>query len=102
MRKEQEVVLISSEQLPMGVFREIENSALICGLDDGDMLVMMTDGVLEAFPGEDKEKEMAAFLKDYKGSNPNELSQMILKEALGPGAQARDDMTVLVAGFWKK
>ena len=100
--KRQDVILISTEQLPMGIFREIEDASLTLSLEDGDFIVMMTDGVLEGFPGGDKEKAAAEFLKDYGGSNPKELAERILKKALGPQAKARDDMTVLVAGFWKK
>lgn len=97
-----EVILIAGEQPPMGMFREIDDCTLTCELQEESLIVMMTDGVLDAFSGEDKEQAAAQFLQTYEGSNPKELAELLLQKALGREAKAKDDMTVLVAGFWKK
>ena len=70
-------------------------------LYDGDYLVMMTDGVLEALPGMEKEEQMKAFCLEHRAARPKELAADVLAYAQSFGA-AKDDMTVLVAGIWKK
>ena len=69
---------------------------------DGDYLVMMTDGVLDALPGE-KTEQMKQLLLGVKSSEPREVARELLERVLRlNGCRARDDMTVLVAGMWKK
>ena len=69
---------------------------------EDDRIVMVSDGVLEALPGDDKEK----FLKDYLESigrrSPQEMADLVLEFAAACTDGARDDMTVLTAGMWTK
>ena len=67
------------------------------------MIVMLTDGVLDALPGEDKEAALCEYLSHSKENNARELAEDVLQMArAGQEGGARDDMTVLAAGFWKK
>ena len=101
MRKGEEMELLQSESLPIGVLKETQPAESMYRLKDGDLIIMMTDGVLEAMPGMDKEGIMKAFCLGLSEKNPKELARKILDYALEQG-EARDDMTVLVAGMWKK
>ena len=65
-------------------------------------VVMISDGVLEALPGEDKEQVMKEYLEDAKGGDPQELAEDILEFAMSFGQENRDDMTVLTAQVWKR
>lgn len=69
----------------------------------GDTLVMITDGILEALP---KDREIQIFqeiLLHCTQGTPQERSRKILEAVLEQCTEnAPDDMTVLVAGFWKK
>lgn len=42
---------ISSTSLPAGVFHKLEPDCTSRKLYDGDMVIMVTDGVLDALPG---------------------------------------------------
>ena len=70
-------------------------------LKDGDLLIMVSDGVLEEMPGCDKEEAMCRFCESLDENNPKEIARKILAFA-GAAKGGRDDRTVLVAGFWKK
>ena len=69
----------------------------------GDYLIMMTDGVLDALPAMREEETMKEIIMDIHEETPKEMSRGILERVLGYSDYcARDDMTVLVAGMWKK
>ena len=69
---------------------------------DGDRLIMVTDGVLDALPGDDKEQVMGQFLDSLEEMPPQDMAEHVLDFALSFVPGARDDMTVLTAGIWKK
>lgn len=69
----------------------------------GDTLIMVTDGVLEALPKDREISIMQEILLHCTEGTPQERSGQILETVLSLcGNRAPDDMTVLVAGFWKK
>ena len=56
-----------------------------------------------AFPGEDKEFYVENILENIDSNNPSEVANGVLMQALARNArEASDDMSVLVAGIWKK
>ena len=66
-------------------------------------LIMMTDGVLDALPAEHEEETMKEIIMDVHEKEPKEIGRGILERVLGySDYRARDDMTVVVAGLWKK
>ena len=92
---------LTGDSLPVGILQESAPVERLIRLRPGDMVVMMTDGVLEALPGMDKEEQMKIFCMENRSPKPKEFAARILRYAQSFGA-ARDDMTVLVAGIWKK
>ena len=97
-----EVEVFSSSSLPLGAVAETEPVERLYKLRDGDKIIMVTDGVLEAIPGERKEEQLSLFYQTLTSQKPGELAQSILHYAKEQGECVRDDMTVLVAGIWKK
>ncbi len=72
-------------------------------LRPGDYIVMVTDGVSDAFGDTGMEKPLEKILSGLKKQPPQRMSEEIL--AAVPSDQEdkkNDDMTVLVAGFWEK
>ena len=70
-------------------------------LKDGDLLILVSDGVLEGLSGYDKETVMCRFCESLTENNPKEIAKKILAFS-GKASGERDDRTVLVAGIWKK
>ncbi len=63
---------------------------------------MVTDGVVDAFGGEEYERGLLQVLSRMQEVNPEEMAERILRMALvACGGRIRDDMTVGVAGIWR-
>lgn len=101
-RQKDKVDIIESENLPMGMLRDLEPVTTIKKLTEGDMLVMVTDGVLEAMPGDNKEMELKAFLECMYTDNPGDVADAVLKYACDQEGEPKDDMLILAVGIWEK
>ena len=96
------VELLEAGQVPAGVVNPVEPLLISRKLWDDDRIVMMTDGVLDACPGDDKESDMKAYMESMPLKSPQDMAERILRFACHGSIAARDDMTVLVAGIWKR
>ena len=101
------VETIVSSALPMGVDIEAEPDVATAQLEEGDMVIMVSDGVLDGFYErnmvDDDQKDMSTFIEDLVCQNPNDVANQILMNALARSTrEATDDMSVLVAGIWDK
>ncbi|HIT66942.1 MAG TPA: SpoIIE family protein phosphatase [Candidatus Merdisoma merdipullorum] len=102
IRRENWVETISSTSLPAGVFHKLDPDCTGKKLYDGDMVIMVTDGVMDALPAAHQESLMKDIIMEHETGNPSELASYIL----GRVRQYRekepsDDMTVLVMGLVK-
>lgn len=103
IKRDNWVESISSTTLPVGMFQKVDYDAITKKMYDGDFIIMVTDGVLDCITVEDKEKEMEEIIMSIKSKNPQEVANQILAKAIQYNEnKAIDDMTVLVAGIWKK
>lgn len=100
------VELIKASSLPVGIIEDIEVATIVRTLEPGDLLVMVTDGVLDSYKGSgDREEWLAGILSDVTDMEPQEVAELFLKLAqtgAGGVARAPDDMTVLVARVEKQ
>ena len=88
---------------PVGVFHHIETEAYTRRLEDGDYLILVTDGALDALPGEKKEEAFCELLGKIDVGSPREMSRQIMDALLQQcQGEAKDDMTVFAAGIWQK
>ena len=86
--------------LPLGILDEIEPSISTRLLSDTDMIVLLTDGVADAFASV---QELGDFINNVRTTNPQGLSDAILEEALKLNKNApSDDMSVLVGRVFIK
>ncbi|WP_310604117.1 stage II sporulation protein E [Anaerosporobacter sp.] len=103
IKRDNWVESICSTTLPVGMFSNVDFDGVSKKLYDGDFIVMVTDGVLDCIGVEDKEGELGNIIMSVKSRNPQDIAQQILARAMEySDNQAIDDMTVLVAGVWKK
>ncbi len=83
--------------LPIGILREVEFSHSTAALNDGDVIVMSSDGVWI-----EDGTFMAKELKTFDGVSPTDFSQKIADEALSKYKNStNDDITVLTAVIHK-
>ena len=103
IKRDHWVESITSESLAAGLVQQIDFETASRKLYHGDILIMMTDGVLDALPALKEEETMKEIIMDVHEGTPREIGRGILERVLGySDYHARDDMTVLVAGMWKK
>lgn len=94
--------ILEAGDVPVGVLGTVEPAILSKKLWDGNRIVMVSDGVLDACEGEDKERVLKEFLEDSEWRSPQEMAERILQFACSFGGSPRDDMTVLTAVIWKR
>ncbi len=104
IKRKDGVEVIPSHSLPVGILDEVNVDFTKRQLEDGDMIVMMTDGLLESNPfREDKEKWIIEELVGLKSRNPQRIAKHLLDQArhLNQG-QFKDDTSILVAKIYKE
>lgn len=103
IRREDWVETITSTTLPIGVFGSVDYDTVTKKLYEGDIVVLLTDGVLDCIEGDNKEAFLEQLLMEIKSSNPQEIANRILETALSKSNfRPMDDMTVITAGIWLK
>ena len=108
IRRQDKVDTVYSEALPVGVDMEAESDVTETQLQDGDMVIMVSDGVIDGFykPWTKAVAEgdtIERLISNLSCQNPNDMANQILMHALARSArEATDDMSVLVAGIWNR
>lgn len=94
---------ISSGNLPLGIFQKPDTEAVGRTLMDGDYVVMVSDGILDALSQGIGEDMLSELIGSRNLENPGEMANAILNFCIHQcRGHIRDDMTVLVIGIWKK
>ena len=99
---QESVEVLESDSVPAGVLNPVEPVLLSRKLWEDDKIVMVSDGILEAMPGDEKEEAFRDFLAGLPEAGPQETAEMIMTYALALDGEPRDDMTVLVGGIYKR
>lgn len=107
VKHKDKVEVVVSSALPVGVDVEAEPDVTTVCLEEGDMVIMVSDGVLDGFyernMTEGAQEDMSTFIEDLCCQNPSDMANQILMNALArTSREATDDMSVLVAGIWNK
>lgn len=93
---------INSKELPVGILEDIELNPETTKLNDGDIILMCSDGLLESKENISKDW-IETFLKNVNTNNVQKLSDLIVAEAIDNSyGIVKDDITVIVAKVVKK
>ncbi len=95
--------VIKSTSLPIGGDEYVDMESTTKKLYDGDFVIMMSDGLMEAVETNEKEEALGEIIMGIKSLKPKEMAKEILNKALEvTGTRKEDDMTVMVTGIWDK
>lgn len=104
IKREGEVQIIKSESLPTGILQDIDLETYDKDLEDGDIIVMCSDGVLDSNKEYlNKELWIKYLLEDMGTDDVQKIADIIINEARDNDyGKEKDDMTVVVAKVKKR
>lgn len=103
IKRENLVDRLSARNLPLGLFQQIEPEIMHRQLQDGDYIIMLSDGVLDALEQGIGEEILPEIIGRTSHTNPGQIANQILSYCLHQSrGQIKDDMTVLVIGIWNR
>ena len=104
IKKIGKVDIIRSVSLPAGILPGIDAELAHRKVEDGDMIIMVTDGIIDSLAGDDPgDRQLMKFIQKLESLNPQQVADSILAEAnTCSDNKPCDDLTVLVAKVWKK
>lgn len=92
---------IESKNLPIGIVNKVELQVETLDINDGDIIVMCTDGILDS--KEDNPEWIEDFLKNISTNNVQKISDLLLAEAVDNSyGIVRDDMSIIVSKIVKR
>ena len=99
IKRGKEVLSITANNLPIGIIEDIEVDVVTETLKPGDLLIMVSDGLLEA-PTQIENKEMwfKRVISELKTEEPEEVADILIERVIrSKFGEIDDDMTILVA-----
>ena len=94
------IKIVEGNSLPLGILDDLKPSVANTKLEGGDMILLLTDGVSDAFGSSG---EIIDFLRTVPAKNPQTLADEILDYAVKlNGGEKRDDMTALAVRVFKR
>lgn len=103
IKRNQWVETITSTSIAAGLVQQLDFDTTSKKICSGDYVIMVTDGVMDALPLSKEEETMKEIILQIHSTTPKEFGRNILERVMSYcGYEARDDMTVLVAGIWEK
>jgi len=97
---ENSVRIVESSSLPLGVLDDFTPKPSTADLIDGDLILMMTDGVSDSFSSS---ADLLEFLRTLPAKNPQTLTDEVMRKALElSNGLKKDDMTALAVRIFRK
>ncbi|MEW9502914.1 stage II sporulation protein E [Jeotgalibacillus marinus] len=97
IKRGKQVKTIEASNLPMGFFRDLDMEVLEDQLKAGDLLIMLSDGVLDGHRFiENPERWLKRQIAELKTTEPQEVADILMEAAVRTsGGVIEDDMTIL-------
>ena len=101
IKRGREITEIYSEALPLGIFNSAEYERKQIELLDGDVIIMMTDGLIDSISKYvDWKEEMIYVIKNIDSYNPKTIVDTLVNDVLSD-KKIKDDITIIVGVVWK-
>lgn len=101
IKNKKSIKKVESKNLPIGIVNKIELQSETLDINDGDIIVMCTDGILDS--KEDNPDWIEDFLKNISTNNVQKLADLLLAEAVDNSyGVVRDDMSIIVSKIVKR
>ncbi|MCA0972702.1 stage II sporulation protein E [Halobacillus litoralis] len=99
IKRGRQILTVEAGNLPMGIIPEVDVDMTSEQLKAGDLLIMMSDGLLEGPKHiENVEVWVKRKIREITSEDPQEVADLLLEEVIRTRAGAiDDDMTILVA-----
>ncbi|RKD22786.1 stage II sporulation protein E [Ammoniphilus oxalaticus] len=99
IKRGKEVLTITANNLPIGIIEDIDVDVVTERLKPGDLLIMVSDGLLEAHEQiENKEMWFKRIVSELDTDDPEEIADILLERVIrGKFGEIDDDMTILVS-----
>lgn len=95
-RKDGRIEILTAPAMPMGVMEYTSIPCVTTGIDAGDQVIMMTDGVVDSVREDLDMNWLRLLLKQIRSADPQTVSDLVLREAaLNYRGREKDDMTVV-------
>jgi len=103
VKNKRNVQVLKSLALPTGILNDIDLVVYDKDLNDGDILVMCSDGILESSEEyTNKELWLKFLLEEIETEDSQKIADIIMQEAIDNNyGKPKDDMTVIVAKIQK-
>ena len=101
IKQNKKVQIVKSLSLPAGILENINLVEYDKDIEDNDILVMCSDGIMESNSEyQNKELWVKDILETIQTDNVQKIADIIVKEAIDNGyGVVKDDMTIIVAKF---
>ncbi len=104
IKRKRNVSIIKSSSLPTGIMNELSVDTYDKDLEDGDIIIMCSDGILDSSTEyANKDLWLKYLLEDIQTDVPERIADIILREAMDNQiGKPKDDMTVIAIKIIRK
>lgn len=97
IKNKQNIDIVNSNALPLGILNNVEFSVFDKDINDGDIFVMCSDGVIESNEEGQEDKWFTKILKNINTNNVQKMADILLNEAVDNNyGICKDDMSIIV------
>ena len=104
IKNKKKIQLIKSETLPTGIVKNISKEIVVKKIEDGDLILMCSDGVVDSnVEYKNKALWIKYLLEDMQNTNPQKVADLVINEAVDNNfGKVKDDMSILTFKLIKK